>query len=534
MKIKYRLTMLAAISTLGLCLSGAVIAYTVFSLGRFVEEVVSEQMPSLKSLQRFEADVLRLHADSLLLQTTDNANELMALPKAIADAEADARAALKAYQPLDEADKALLAADLKTLNDYVAQLKPYLEATESGDIVASKSALRMVEPASRAVLAAAGKHLQYNYSVTAGAAGDARALLSRVQAISWGTVLLCLIVVSAIGWSLARSISRAISGLQGAISDIAGSLDFTRRAPADSQDELGSIAQAFNGLVDRLQSSLSDLAGNIHRVAGAATTLAETSTDVARTAEAQSEVSASVAATVQQLTVSINHVGSQAASTNDHAVAAGDLASSGHQVVSATVDDIRDIAATVRDASDSVRRLGEQAQTIVASVSVIKDIADQTNLLALNAAIEAARAGEQGRGFAVVADEVRKLAERTAAMTGEITTVIRAISDSNEQTGRAMSATVSRVDNGLQRADQAQDAISRIGSTTQDLVGLVGSITGSIREQASASTDIAVQVDRIADMAREANEGAGATSSAARQLDAAARQMQGIVAAYRL
>uniref|UniRef100_UPI001EFACEEF methyl-accepting chemotaxis protein n=1 Tax=Aquitalea magnusonii TaxID=332411 RepID=UPI001EFACEEF len=241
-----------------------------------------------------------------------------------------------------------------------------------------------------------------------------------------------------------------------------------------------------------------------------------------------------VAATVQQMTVSINHVGMQAAATNQQAVNAGELAGSGGQVVSSTVSDIRDIAGTVGTASHSVRQLGEQARSIVAAVSVIKDVADQTNLLALNAAIEAARAGEQGRGFAVVADEVRKLAERTSSMTSEINSVISAIAGSNEQTGKAMAATVARVESGMQRADMAQEAIVRIGDTTRDLVGLVGNITASIREQASASTDIAVQVDHIAQMAQSANSDASAASTAAQALDASARRMQEIVAAYRL
>jgi len=329
-------------------------------------------------------------------------------------------------------------------------------------------------------------------------------------------------------------LSRAIRGMQDAITGIADSLDFTRRAPQGSDDELGATAAAFNSLIERLQSNLLDLTGNIRQLSQASTALAQASGLVAGSASEQSDISASVAATVQQLTVSINHVGNQAATTNEKARAAGDLADTGGQVVNATVSDIRDIASTVNQASDSVRLLGEQARSIVSSVSVIKDVADQTNLLALNAAIEAARAGEQGRGFAVVADEVRKLAERTSSMTSEINSVISAISSSNEQTGKAMASTVSRVGTGMERADMAQDAIVQIGDTTQELVGLVGDITVSIRQQACASTDIAQQVDRIARMAQRANDDASAASGAAQRLDASARHMQDIVAAYRL
>ena len=536
MMIKSRLTMLASITTLGLCILGGVATYTQFSLGRFIQQLVEGDLPSVESLQRFQTDTLKMNVDSLLLGATDNANELQRLPKSIADGEADARTALKAYQALtiNPEDQQLLTQDQARLEEYAAALKPYLEATENGDIVAAKSALRQVIPKAAAVQLASDAHLRFNYGQTQHEASKARSLLQFVQILSLSCVLLCLIIIGSMSWSLTRSLSRAIRGMQDAITGIADSLDFTRRAPQGSDDELGATAAAFNSLIERLQSNLLDLTGNIRQLSQASTALAQASGLVAGSASEQSDISASVAATVQQLTVSINHVGNQAATTNEKARAAGDLADTGGQVVNATVSDIRDIASTVNQASDSVRLLGEQARSIVSSVSVIKDVADQTNLLALNAAIEAARAGEQGRGFAVVADEVRKLAERTSSMTSEINSVISAISSSNEQTGKAMASTVSRVGTGMERADMAQDAIVQIGDTTQELVGLVGDITVSIRQQACASTDIAQQVDRIARMAQRANDDASAASGAAQRLDASARHMQDIVAAYRL
>ena len=536
MSIRHRLTLLTLVSMIGLCILCGVTAYVEQSLGRFVQRLVAQDLPSLQYLQRFEADTLKIHSDSLLLQTSDNADELQILPKRIADATMDAHRALQDYAGLaaDTEDRRLLATDMTALAAYETALKPYLDAVGSGDIVESKSAQRKIGPKAAAVIDAADKHIQYNYRFAAAEATGATSLIRTVRIVSWGIALACLLVVGLIGWRLTRSIALALSGLQGAISSISDSLDFTRRAPQASADELGSTAQAFNRLIDRLQGSLSELAGNIHQVARAATTLADTSGEVARAAASQSDISANVAATVEQLTVSIDHVGGQASSTNAHAVEAGNLATSGGSVVGQTVNDIREIAATVRDASASVRTLAEHAQKIAASVHVIKDVADQTSLLALNAAIEAARAGEQGRGFAVVADEVRKLAERTTAMTADISAVIAAMSSSNDHTSHAMAATVARVESGVARADEAQHAIHQIGSTTAGLVDLVGDITGSIREQALASNEIATQVERIAQMAQAANTGAAAASSSAQQLDQSARQMQAIVAAYTL
>jgi methyl-accepting chemotaxis protein len=165
MQIKSRLTMLALVTTLGLCVQGGVMVYTQFSLGQFIRHLVTGDLPSLQTLQRFQTDTLKMTVNALLLGATDNANELQQLPKAISDAEQDARSALRTYraQAQDSQAQSLLQQDQARLDDYAKALKPYLEATESGDIVAAKSALRQVVPSARAVLAAGDAHLQANY-----------------------------------------------------------------------------------------------------------------------------------------------------------------------------------------------------------------------------------------------------------------------------------------------------------------------------------------------------------------------------------
>jgi methyl-accepting chemotaxis protein len=212
----------------------------------------------------------------------------------------------------------------------------------------------------------------------------------------------------------------------------------------------------------------------------------------------------------------------------------GEIASEGQAVIQDTVSEINGIAERVRDASEQIDQLARESANIGAVVNVIKEVADQTNLLALNAAIEAARAGEQGRGFAVVADEVRKLAERTSQSTQEIGALISTIQQGAEAAVSRMREVVGRVGQGVEKAGLAGGAIQQIRDGSGRVVDMVEDISLAIREQSTASLNISQQVERIAQMSEEASDAAGHTADAASQLQGLAKQMQVAVARYRV
>ncbi|HEX5126240.1 MAG TPA: methyl-accepting chemotaxis protein, partial [Rhodocyclaceae bacterium] len=203
-------------------------------------------------------------------------------------------------------------------------------------------------------------------------------------------------------------------------------------------------------------------------------------------------------------------------------------------VIGNTTSDIHAIAEMAHRASQSLQELEQHSARIDTVVGVIREVADQTNLLALNAAIEAARAGEQGRGFAVVADEVRKLAERTAQSTREIGETISAMRQSAETAAAGMRQTVEQVESGVARANVANVSIAKISEVSTNAVSMVGDIAAAINAQGETAHSMSQQVERIARMADENTAAAGSSSHAAKELDSLALRLREVVAQYKV
>lgn len=338
--------------------------------------------------------------------------------------------------------------------------------------------------------------------------------------------------IAVLGRSVYRNLTRAGDPiyLGGIIRHIAiGNLAISIDTHKESRD---SVLHIVKQLQARLGTLIRIVADEANQIAVQSQQMVAASAQVDSSVRVQSESAATVASTTEELTTSIHQVAENAQEaltiSNDSSAAC----EKGVQVIQNAVQSMGQIAETVREAAQTVMSLGAQSDNISSVVHVIQDIADQTNLLALNAAIEAARAGEQGRGFAVVADEVRKLAERTSSATREIETMIGSIQNGLQNAVTNMESGVKQVDNGVSLASEAGESINRIRDGALRVSQVVAEISDALAEQRIASESIAQQIEKIAQGTEENSASAQQTSTGAAMLEKAALQMQNSVSRF--
>jgi methyl-accepting chemotaxis protein len=334
---------------------------------------------------------------------------------------------------------------------------------------------------------------------------------------------------------IALNIKRTLGGDPAVASAItrriaAGDLTTTVDCPADDQDSLLANIAAMQ---TRLRNMISSITGNAQQVASSADQLLRAAEQVAEQAHEQSNAADAMASSVHQMTSSIDLVKESASEAHGISQEAGSISEQGAAVIHSAASEMRKISDAVQSSSVIVEDLGKQSVQITSIVNTIKEIADQTNLLALNAAIEAARAGEQGRGFAVVADEVRKLAERTSQSTSEIAGMVDKIQSGTRSAVSSMQAGVTQVGNGVELADQAGDSINRIRDGAARVTVVVNGISDSIREQSAAGNKIADQLEGIARMSEESSVAVRRTADAARQLHTLSGALHQAVAQFK-
>ncbi len=330
---------------------------------------------------------------------------------------------------------------------------------------------------------------------------------------------------------LAMTIIRSVlNQLGGDPKDVAAVVNVMASGDFSQHPKISPRAGSLLDDAYHMQSALRDMIAKVkaqaHQVGDMAHDLAISAQRIAENVNHETDAVSSMAAAIEELSVSTTHISDQGGSAKNIATHSRSNAEQGAQVVNKTVSGLLASAQEIETASAEVSRLGQDASRISDIVKTIKEIADQTNLLALNAAIEAARAGEQGRGFAVVADEVRKLAERTAGATNEINQMSSKIGAVATHALGSMGKVVETTRQGVNDAESAQSSITLIQKSFSEVAAVIDEISGSLTEQTAASTELAQSTERISSMSEENAHAANSLLNLANELEAKALEVR--------
>ncbi len=349
-----------------------------------------------------------------------------------------------------------------------------------------------------------------------------------------GVMTLATVVLSCL-WLL-RVLMQRLGGEPAYVGEIAASVaagDLTRALRIDPKNGKSLLA-SVGSMQASLRETVSAIRAGSGHVLEAAEHLSTETGRVVQSSQTQSDTAATMSQSVEQMAASITRTASFARKVSQHTAEAGRLADHGGNEVRAVTEEIGRVADAVKLASQVIGALGQESRKITAIVDTIREIADQTNLLALNAAIEAARAGEQGRGFAVVADEVRKLAERTTCSTKEISGMIEAIGSRAAEAVQGMEQSLAAVDQSVAQAEKAFAGMSIVRNNLGSVATEVDEITGAVEEQREASTTIARNVEEVAQMAAQNRQSLAGMASNVERLGQLSKDLDQVVSRFRV
>jgi len=501
-----------------------------------MEYVSANTFPSIMVMVRMSDanSALRVALRDAMLASNPREHNAAKAALDAADKKFDAGAAdYLAHNISNEADRRMLEQDKADMEVYRAIRNKVIALAASGQREAAAQLLAAQGvPASLAVNKSLDDHMEFNFKLANDLAAAGTTSYNQSLWLLAGIIVAAFVVAVLMAAQLFHIIRSGLSGMQQSMEQVNRTRDFTLRLQVLRNDEIGQAATAYNQFIASLHDSLQSIRTGAEGVAQASRDMSESAVQVSSASSAQSEAAANMAATIEQMTVSIHHVAERAKEAQTLTEESGQLVHEGSGIIGDTISDIREISSVVSASAESIRELEGYSGQVSSVINVIREIADQTNLLALNAAIEAARAGEQGRGFAVVADEVRKLAERTARSTQEISATIETMVSRSRHATEQMQSAEQLVETGVKRADEADNAIRRIGETSATAAQMVSEISAAISQQGGASSNIASEVERSAQMSEESSAAAHSTADTANRLNGLAQDQIKVLAQY--
>jgi len=497
-------------------------------IGRVTELMRNNRIQLLLALQHDPAnpEVVKLHDHELNVHTdlvVNNIEEISSIWKEVTSANLDT-----------EGRK--LAEDFAIKRDTFVKegLIPVREAILAGKFTeATAMTLTKVNPLFKPAGEAA--NVIHNYE-----SKDALNIYNRAMQNYHKTIglVVALVVFAIIGSGVVGLlVIRSVSGGARALIDASAAMaqgDLTRRIRLSSKDELGIIGESFDAMANSFSQALNRVATSSTQVATSSNQVLSTAERIATGAEEVAAQSTTVATAGEEMAATSGDIAQNCQLAVEGAQRATRVANEGFEVVRHTIEGIKSRGAKTRANAVIIESLGTRSDQIGAIVATIEDIADQTNLLALNAAIEAARAGEQGRGFAVVADEVRALAERTTRATKEISEMIKAIQSETKQAIASMEEGVKGTERGAAEAAQLETSLSDILEQISAVSMQVSQIATAAEEQTATTSEISNNMHQITEVVQDTARGAHESANAAAQLNGNAEELQRLVRQFKL
>ena len=364
---------------------------------------------------------------------------------------------------------------------------------------------------------------------------DVTAHVRQIQ-IGMGIALLGILALSILlAWIVSRSVTGPIKAVVDTIRDIAqGEGDLTRRLPIHGRNEIGELSEWFNTFIGKLHGIINQVAGSSLQLASSSLQLQQATRQMTESIAQLSSQSTSLATAGEEMSATSGDIANNCHHAATNAGGATQKANQGAVVVGQSIDVMNNIAERVQNAAATVDALGVRSEQIGAIIGTIEDIADQTNLLALNAAIEAARAGEQGRGFAVVADEVRALAERTTRATKEIGEMIKAIQKETKDAVTSMEQSVAQVEQGTSHASESGRSLQEILDIINNVTEQISQIATAAEEQTATTREISSNVMNLNDLAKQNDHALHETAVAVNDVSRQAEELKGLVGQFKL
>ena len=500
------------------------------------ENLANNMIPAITAMSIIDSQLNLNRRGEIQACTKTSPEEFVRYSKRQMETMEKVNKAISGFEKLqiNDAEKKSVIGFKSKIAEYYKDSAKTFEVAKTGDIDETIKTMRTVSKKSYDIAQkSVAEFIELNNKKAIEANAHTQSVFTSSKYWIGGTIVICMSLAMVLGLLIDSAISTPIRRLLENVNTVASG-DLRVKLTQQGIDEIGQLTTAFARMTDNICSIINQITNTSIQVAAASNQLHSTAERIATGAEEVAAQTCTVATAGEEMSATSGDIAQNCQLAAEGALRASQTASAGAVVVERTVAVMGQIAEKVQESAKTVENLGARSDQIGNIIGTIEDIADQTNLLALNAAIEAARAGEQGRGFAVVADEVRALAERTTRATKEIGGMIKAIQNETKDAVTAMEQGVLQVQTGTEEAAKSGQALQEILEQINDVAMQVNQIATAAEEQTATTGEISSNMMHITEVVKQTSNGAHESATVASQLNGNAEELQRLVRQFKV